>query len=58
MPSFVRSGLLVAALASSASAASAEPIKLKLAYFSSDRSTSYRAVILPFLEAIKAKDEA
>ena len=35
----------------------AEPIKLKLAYFSSDRSTTYRAAVLPFLEAIKGEGQ-
>ena len=55
MPSFVRSGLLAAALASSVSAASAEPIKLKLAYFSSDRTTTYLAMIKPFVDAVNAR---
>jgi TRAP-type C4-dicarboxylate transport system substrate-binding protein len=38
-------------------AASAEPVKLKLAFFSSDRSASYQAVIQPFFDAIKAEGQ-
>jgi TRAP-type C4-dicarboxylate transport system substrate-binding protein len=55
MLSFVRCGLLAAALASSVSAASAEPIKLKLSYFSSDRTTTYHATIKPFVDAVNAQ---
>jgi TRAP-type C4-dicarboxylate transport system substrate-binding protein len=36
-------------------AAAAEPINLKLSYFSSDRSTSYRASVKPFLDAVNAQ---
>ena len=34
---------------------SAEPIKLKLAFFSSDRSLLYRAAIKPFVDAVNAE---
>lgn len=34
--------------------ATAEPIKLKLAYFSSDRASTYRAGIKPFIDAVNA----
>jgi TRAP-type C4-dicarboxylate transport system substrate-binding protein len=33
----------------------AEPIKLKLAYFTSDRSTTYLATIKPFVDAVNAE---
>ena len=36
-------------------AAAAEPIKLKLAYFSSDRTTTYLATIKPFVDAVNAE---
>ena len=36
-------------------AAAAEPIKLKMAYFSSDRSTTYLAAIKPFVDAVNAE---
>jgi TRAP-type C4-dicarboxylate transport system substrate-binding protein len=36
-------------------AATAEPIKLKMAYFSSDRSTTYLAAIKPFVDAVNAE---
>jgi TRAP-type C4-dicarboxylate transport system substrate-binding protein len=35
--------------------AAAEPIKLKLSFFSSDRSTSYLAAVKPFVEAVNAE---
>ena len=34
-------------------AAVGEPITLKLAFFSSDRSTSYLAAVKPFVDAVK-----
>ena len=37
------------------SALAAEPVKLKLAFFSSDRSTSYLAAIKPFVDAVNAE---
>ena len=49
----VRCAMLGIVLASSA--ASAEPIKLKLAFFSSDRSLLYRAAIKPFADAVNAE---
>jgi TRAP-type C4-dicarboxylate transport system substrate-binding protein len=33
----------------------AEPVTLKLAFFSSDRSMSYRAAVQPFIEAVNAE---
>jgi TRAP-type C4-dicarboxylate transport system substrate-binding protein len=36
-------------------AASAEPVKLKMAYFSSDRTTTYLAAIQPFVDAVNAE---
>jgi TRAP-type C4-dicarboxylate transport system substrate-binding protein len=33
----------------------AEPIKLKMAYFSSDRTTTYAAAIQPFVDAVNAE---
>jgi TRAP-type C4-dicarboxylate transport system substrate-binding protein len=36
-------------------ATQAEPIKLKLAYFSSDRSTTYLAGLKPFVDAVNAE---
>ncbi|HUI97427.1 MAG TPA: TRAP transporter substrate-binding protein DctP [Xanthobacteraceae bacterium] len=38
-----------------ATAAAAEPIGLKLAFFSSDRSTTYLAAIRPFVDAVNAE---
>ena len=38
-----------------ATAAAAEPIKLKLAFFSSDRSAPFRAGIKPFIDAVNAE---
>src|SRR5580704_19659192 len=48
-----RCALLWLALLSAASAA--EPIKLKMAYFSSDRTTTYLAAIKPFVDAVNAE---
>jgi TRAP-type C4-dicarboxylate transport system substrate-binding protein len=42
-------------LVATAAAASAEPIRLKLAFFSSDRSISYLAGIKPFVDAVNAE---
>jgi TRAP-type C4-dicarboxylate transport system substrate-binding protein len=36
-------------------ASAAEPIKLKMAYFSSDRTTTYLAAIKPFVDAVNAE---
>jgi TRAP-type C4-dicarboxylate transport system substrate-binding protein len=36
-------------------AAAAEPIKLKMAYFSSDRTTTYLAAIKPFVDSVNAE---
>src|SRR3954453_7840975 len=49
-----RSALLLATLSSSAllSPALAEPITLKLAYFSSDREPPYVSVMKPFADAV------
>jgi TRAP-type C4-dicarboxylate transport system substrate-binding protein len=44
----------VVALTLLPAAASAEPIKLKLAFFSSDRSLSYRAAVKPFVDQVNA----
>jgi TRAP-type C4-dicarboxylate transport system substrate-binding protein len=45
--------LLLFALLPATSAA--EPIKLKMAYFSSDRTTTYAAAIQPFVDAVNAE---
>lgn len=45
--------LLLFALLPAASAA--DPIKLKMAYFSSDRTTTYLAAIAPFVDAVNAE---
>ena len=45
--------LLLFALLQASSAA--EPIKLKMAYFSSDRTTTYLAAIGPFVDAVNAE---
>ncbi len=45
----------VLALSLLAGAAAAEPIKLNLAFFSSDRSTSYLAVVKPFVDAVNTE---
>jgi len=52
------SALLACGLAcglSCGSAATAEPIKLKFSYFSSDRTTTYLAAVKPFVDAINAE---
>ena len=48
-----RCALLSFALSSAVLAA--EPIKLKMAYFSSDRTTTYLAAIKPFVDAVNAE---
>lgn len=50
---FVRSAVL--ALSLLPCAAAAEPIKLNLAFFSSDRSTSYVAAVKPFVDAVNVE---
>ncbi len=47
--------LAVFALAVLPAIAAAEPIKLKLSFFSSDRSMSYRAAVKPFVDAVNAE---
>jgi TRAP-type C4-dicarboxylate transport system substrate-binding protein len=51
-----RCALLWLALVPAVSAA--EPIKLKMAYFSSDRTTTYLAAIKPFVDAVNAEAAA
>ena len=41
-------------LALTADVASAEPIELRLAFFSSDQSTTYLAAIKPFIDAVNS----
>jgi TRAP-type C4-dicarboxylate transport system substrate-binding protein len=48
-----RCALLLLTLLPAASAA--EPIKLKMAYFSSDRTTTYLAAIKPFVDSVNAE---
>lgn len=48
-----RCALLWLALLPAASAA--EPVKLKMAYFSSDRTTTYLAAIKPFVDSVNAE---
>ncbi|MFZ0778606.1 MAG: C4-dicarboxylate ABC transporter substrate-binding protein, partial [Xanthobacteraceae bacterium] len=36
-------------------AAAADPIKLKMAYFSSDQTTTYLAAVEPFVDAVNAE---
>jgi TRAP-type C4-dicarboxylate transport system substrate-binding protein len=55
MSAFARLILLSFALLPCGSAATAEPIKLKFAYFSSDRTTTYLAAIKPFVDAVNAE---
>lgn len=50
---FARCALLAFVLVPTASGA--EPIKLKFAYFSSDRTTTYLAAIKPFVDAVNAE---
>ena len=47
--------VFVAALILLPAVAAAEPIKLKLAYFSSDRSTTYVGAIKPFVDAVNVE---
>lgn len=42
------------AFLAAATAATADPIKLKLAFYSSDRAAPYQAAIKPFIEAVNA----
>src|ERR1700677_1661959 len=51
----VRCALCLLAFLPAASAA--EPIKLKLSFFSSDRSTTYLLAIKPFVDAVNADSE-
>jgi TRAP-type C4-dicarboxylate transport system substrate-binding protein len=46
---------VVLLLALCATAAAADPIKLKLAFFSSDRSAPFRAAIKPFVDAVNGE---
>src|SRR5580700_5057021 len=55
LKTLARCALLWLALVPAASAA--EPIKLKFAYFSSDRTTTYLAAIKPFVDAVNAEAE-
>jgi TRAP-type C4-dicarboxylate transport system substrate-binding protein len=50
----VRFAAIALAFSSLAVAAEAEPAKLKFAYFSSDRTTSYLATIKPFVDAVNS----
>src|ERR1700722_13442695 len=52
---FIQCGLL--ALALSPGIANADAITLKLAFFSSDRSTTYLATVKPFIDAVNAEGE-
>jgi TRAP-type C4-dicarboxylate transport system substrate-binding protein len=47
--------IIIAALVLLPVAAAAEPIKLKLAFFSSDRTHLYRAAVQPFVDAVNAE---
>lgn len=53
MRAFLRT--IVAALLFAPVAAKAEPIKLKLAFFSSDRTHLYRSIVKPFVDAVNAE---
>jgi len=55
MNALLQLALLSLAMLSCVTVAIGEPIKLKLAYFSSDRSTTYLACIKPFVEAVNAE---
>jgi len=55
MNALLQLALLSLAMLSCVTAAIGEPIQLKLAYFSSDRSTTYLACIKPFVEAVNAE---
>jgi TRAP-type C4-dicarboxylate transport system substrate-binding protein len=47
--------LVIVALAALPAIASAEPVDLKLAFFSSDRSILYQSAIKPFVDAVNAE---
>ena len=47
--------VIVLALALLPVVATAEPIKLKLAFFSSDRNHLYRSAVKPFVDAVNAE---
>lgn len=49
------SRLVILALAVLPAIAAAEPIKLKLAFFSSDRTHLYRSIVKPFVDAVNAE---
>ncbi len=53
MRTFLR--MLALAVMLAPAAASAEPIKLKLAFFSSDRTHLYRSIVKPFVDAVNAE---
>jgi TRAP-type C4-dicarboxylate transport system substrate-binding protein len=53
LKTLARCALLSFALSSAVAAA--EPIKLKMAYFSSDRTTTYLAAIKPFVDSVNAE---
>jgi TRAP-type C4-dicarboxylate transport system substrate-binding protein len=55
MNALARFTLLSLALLACVPAAVAEPVKLRLAYFSSDRTTTYLAAIKPFVDAVNAE---
>jgi TRAP-type C4-dicarboxylate transport system substrate-binding protein len=55
MNALARFAFLSFALLPCGPAAIAEPIKLKFAYFSSDRTTTYLAAIKPFVDAVNAE---
>jgi TRAP-type C4-dicarboxylate transport system substrate-binding protein len=57
MNALVRFAFLSIWIVSFASTVIAEPIKLKFAYFSSDRTTTYLAAIKPFVDAVNAEAE-
>jgi TRAP-type C4-dicarboxylate transport system substrate-binding protein len=57
MNALARLALLSICVVPCASSALAEPIKLKFAYFSSDRTTTYLAAIKPFVDAVNAEAE-
>ncbi|HLH87425.1 MAG TPA: TRAP transporter substrate-binding protein DctP [Xanthobacteraceae bacterium] len=54
MTTIVRSCALALFTFLAASAATAEPVKLRLAFFSSDRAAPYQAAIKPFIDAVNA----
>jgi TRAP-type C4-dicarboxylate transport system substrate-binding protein len=55
MNALARLVMLSFALLPCGHAAMAEPIKLKFAYFSSDRTTTYLAAVKPFVDAVNAE---